>query len=175
MRLFRYVLFFALFVTFVGCATYKRCTTRFPCYGDTVRLEMIRDSIVYKDKTIVIKLPGETAIDSVFIPCPDPGPAYVPKKVHAETSLAYADAWFQFPNIKLVLVQKDTTIERRLDDAIKESYYWKTIATKVTIVPKPVKVVPKFVKFLAWVGGLFIFAVIGYVLVKIFNPFKILG
>jgi hypothetical protein len=159
---------------FTGCATYKRCTTRYPCYGDTIRIETIRDSIVIKDTTIVIKIPGETVTNTVEIPCPDPGPAYIPKKVHAETSLAYADAWFQFPNIKLILVQKDTTIVQRLDNAIKEAYYWKEIATKVTIVPKPVKYIPGFFKFCTYFFLGAVVVVILYILYKIFKP-KFLG
>jgi hypothetical protein len=167
------ILILSLFLALLSsCATYKRCTTRFPCMGDTVRIETIRDSIVIKDTTIVIKIPGETVTNTVEIPCPDPGPAYVPKKVHAETSLAYADAWFQYPNIKLVLVQRDTTIEARLESAIKEAYYWKTEYTKISYVPAPVKFIPKFIKFLAWVGGIFLLSIIGYVTLKILKFVK---
>ena len=144
------------------------CYTKWPISVDSIYKEIIRDSIVIKDTIVYIHLPGETVIDSVKIPCPDPGPAYVPKKVRSETSLAWAEAWFQFPNIKLLLVQKDTTIIQRLDAAIKEAYYWKSEYQKITVKPEPVKFIPGFYKFctFAFIGS--ILSVVAFILFKLF-------
>jgi hypothetical protein len=52
-----------------------------------------------------------------------------------------ATAWWDYPDIKLRLVQKDTTIEARLDSAIREAYHWKmeylTISKVQTITKIP--------------------------------------
>jgi hypothetical protein len=113
---------------------------------DTVRIEHTRDSIIIRDTTIYISVPGERVVDSVPIPCPPPSPWYVPKKVRVETNNAYAEAWWSYPVIKLVLVQKDTTLQIQLRQAIKEKYYWKTLYEKLHVTPEPVKYIPKIYK-----------------------------
>ena len=152
-----------------SCVTQRKCNYKFPAKNDTIRIETIRDSIVIKDTTIYIILPGETVTDSVIIPCPDPGPAYIPKRVIAETSLARAEAWWSYPNIKLTLIQKDTTIERRLEGAIKEAHYWKTEYEKITVTPQPEKHIPGFYRFCT-------FCFMGIVLAGVgFAGFKLLS
>jgi hypothetical protein len=133
-------------VALSGCVTQRRCNIKFPPVNDTIRIEHTRDSIVIRDTTIYISVPGERVVDSVPIPCPPPPPWYVPKKVHAETQYAYAEAWWSYPNIKLLLVQKDTTMQLQLRQAIKEKYYWKSLYEKVHITPAPVKYIPKIYK-----------------------------
>ena len=164
------ILFLAVFVASVAlsCVTSSKCQRKFPIASDTIKIINTRDSIIYKDTTIYIHLPGEVVHDSVQIPCPDPGPAYIPKKVYAETSLARAEAWWSFPNIKLTLVQKDTTIVQRLDKAIKEAYYWQSEYNKITVKPEPVKYIPGIYKaaFWAWIGV--IVAGLGYILIRLF-------
>jgi hypothetical protein len=129
-----------------SCVTRRKCDAKFPPVNDTIRIDHTRDSIVIRDTTIYLSIPGERVIDSVPIPCPSPSPWYVPKKVRAETDFAYAEAWWSYPVIKLVLVQKDTTITQQLNDAIKEKYYWKSLYEKVHITPAPVKYIPKIYK-----------------------------
>lgn len=141
----RNILYFALFVLFAGCVTQKRCNYRFPPSVDSIRIETIKDSIVLKDTVIYIPIPGERVIDSVEIPCPEVL-GYIPKRVYAETSLAKASAWWQFPNIILELLQKDTTIIQRLDNALRDAYHWKTLYEKITVTPQPVKYIPKIYK-----------------------------
>ena len=145
LKLNRIILFLALISLFTGCVTQKRCSTRFPGKNDTIRIETVRDSIVIKDTTIYVKIPGETITNTVEIPCPQV-PGYVPKKVFAETSLAKAFAWWEYPNIKLVLIQKDTLIEKRLKGALREAYYYKSLYEKLHITPEPVKFIPKIYK-----------------------------
>ena len=161
-----YFAFLGLFLTLSSCVTYKRCQSKYPSARDTIRITTVRDSIVYRDTTIFIKIPGESVHDSVPIPCPEV-PGYIPKRVYAETSLAKASAWWSFPNIKLELIQKDTTIERRLDNAIKEAFHWKSEFEKITVIPEPEKYIPKIVKVFAWVGGLSLLSFVLFIAYKI--------
>lgn len=166
------ILLAALILIMGSCATQRRCNAKFPGSNDTIRIEHTRDSIVYKDTIITIRIPGEQVIDSVPIPCPPPPPGYVPKRVHAETAYAYADAWWSYPVIKLVLVQKDTTLQLRLDNAVKEAYYFKSLYEKLRITPEPVKYIPKIYKDAMSICIVIFAAVFGFVLWKIFGFFK---
>jgi hypothetical protein len=140
---------------------------KFPSVNDTIRVTTVRDSIVYKDTTIYIRIPGKTTIDSIPIPCPPPPVNYIPKKAFAETPLAFATAWWDYPVIRLKLVQKDTTITERLDSAKKESYYWKTLYEKIHITPAPVKYVPGFYKFCTFAFIGICIVLIGIIVLKI--------
>lgn len=142
----RYSIFAVILVLATGCVTRRKCDAKFPPVNDTIRIEHTRDSIVYKDTVITIRIPGESRIDSVQIPCLPPPSGYVPRKVRAETAFAWAEAWWSYPVIKLVLVQKDTSITQQLQAAIKEKYYWKSMYEKVRITPEPVKYIPKIYK-----------------------------
>ena len=162
------IVLLAVLTLFLTSCSQKWCYTRYPPSIDSVYKYVTKDSIVVKDTTIYIHLPGEVVHDSVQIPCPDPGPAYIPKTVTAETSLARAEARWQYPNIKLVLTQKDTTIIQRLDAAIKEAYYWKSEYQKITVKPEPVKFVPAIYKIALWLWAGVLVAVAGYVALKLF-------
>ena len=141
---FKCAIFALILIVFSsGCITQKKCLKKFPASVDTVKIVITKDSIIYRDTTILIHLPGATVTDTVIIPCPPPPPAYVPDTARAETSLAVAKAWWKHPNIVLQLIQKDTTIERRLDSAIMEAYHWRSEYEKVTVT-QPVKYIPKF-------------------------------
>jgi len=164
------ILLLAVFVasTALSCVTSSKCRRKFPTQSDTIKIVHTKDSIIIKDTTIYIHLPGEVVHDSIEIPCPDPGPAYIPKKVYAETSLAKASAWFQWPNIKLELIQKDTLIVKKLENAIKEMYHYKNLYTNVTNTLQPVKYVPGIYKIALWLWAGVILAVAGYVAVRLF-------
>jgi hypothetical protein len=158
-----------------ACVTQRRCIAKFPPVNETIKTEKIRDSLVYRDTTIYISLPGERVRDSVPIPCPSPPAGYIPKKVYAETSLAKASAWWSYPVIKLELVQKDTTIEKRLDNAVMEAYHWKSEYEK-SKVTQMVKYVPGIYKTALWALISVILAGIIYLVIKIFKSkiFKLL-
>ena len=163
------LLLFGLILAVLSVSCSKRwCNSHYAPSIDSVYKYVTKDSIVIKDTTIYLYLPGEIVHDSVKIPCPDPGPAYIPKRVTAETSLAKASAWFQFPNIKLELIQKDTTIIQRLDDAIKEAYYWKSEYQKITVKPESVKFIPTIYKVALWLWIGVLLALAGYVALRLF-------
>jgi hypothetical protein len=162
------IIVFLVLLILSSCVTQKRCYLKFPPTVDTIKITIIRDSIIYRDTTIFIKLPGELRVDSIKIPCPEV-PGYIPKKVFAETSLAKASAWWQFPNIRLELIQKDTTIERRLDNAIKEAWHWQEEYMKVTEKPQAIKYIPDIYRIALWLWAGVILALGGYISFRIFK------
>ena len=129
-----------------SCVTQRRCLQKFPPTTDTIRVTEIRDSIVYKDTTITIHLPGKTVTDSVFIPVEIPS-TYKPDTVRAVTQLATATAYLsKLGHLRLDLTQSDTTIYLRLENALKEAYFWRSEYERVKMTPPPVKFVPKVYK-----------------------------
>lgn len=152
-----------------SCVTQKRCSKKFPPHADTIKIIQVRDSIILRDTTFYIKLPGETVTDSVMIPCPEVI-NYIADTAVAETSLAKAWAWWQYPRIRLMLEQKDTTIERRLENALKEVYHWKSEYLKITKVPEPVKYIPKIYKYSMMFSVVIILTTILRIVSKFIKP-----
>jgi len=167
------IVFLALIVMLVAlsCVTKSKCLQRYPPSSDTLKTVLIKDSIIIRDTTIFVTIPGETVIDSVIIPCPPPPPSYMPEKVCTETSLAKACAWFEWPIIKLELIQHDTVILSQLKGALKESYHWKEMYLKVTEKPQPEKYIPKIIKIFAWTGGLALVILIGWTILFVKKKF----
>jgi hypothetical protein len=153
-------------ILFAGCATQKRCLRRFPPAGKTEYIERVHDSIVYRDTTILIRIAGQKQIDSIPVPCPPPPLEYIPDTAYAETSLALAKAWYNYPNIKLLLVQKDTSLKRQLNDAVKEAYHWKSEYEKKTVITEPVKFIPGVYKVAFWLWIFIIVSIIGLLVLK---------
>jgi len=133
-----------------SCATQRRCNMRFPPVIDTVYTVTTRDSIAWKDSIVYRFLPGKIVHDSVIIPCPDPGPEYVPDTARAETEYASAKAWYDFPSIQLQLEQKEQTLTFKLDSVIRQEYYWKSEYMKIRE-SKQVKYVPRLYKAALWI------------------------
>lgn len=153
-----------------SCATRQRCLRKFQILPDTISVVSYRDSIVYRDTVIKITIPGETVVDSVIIPCPPPPPAYVPDTARAETSLAIAKAWYSYTAIRLQLIQRDTTIEARLDSALREMYFWKSEYYKVTIPGIPDKPkIPVYYKIAVLMWGFVFLAVLVSFLAFLFH------
>jgi len=159
-----------LLICFTGfsCVTQRRCLEKFPLSNDTIRIIEIRDTIILRDTTIFIHLPGESRTDSVLIPCPPPPGPYIPDTARAETSLAAAAAWWDYPSIKLRLIQKDTTIEARLKDAIREISHWRNEYEKILQV-RTLKKIPGIYKaaLFGWIGVIVI--IIMLIIIKKFT------
>lgn len=152
-----------ILVLLPGCfATKKRCLRLYTPVSDTVVIEIVRDSIAYRDTTLIVELPGQTIIDSIFVPV---GPGTVHSDtLRLETDLAWAEAYYRTPQVHLRLVQKDTTLYFQIDSLRKEVYWWKEKYTEVTnqhIIPE--KYIPKIYKYAlwAWVG------VIGFTVIRL--------
>lgn len=144
-----------LLLPLVSCATYHRCVDRYGLEPDTVRVVTVRDSIVFRDTTITVVLPGEHSIDTVTIPCPPPPPAYVPDTAYAKTTLAEAKAWWDYPAIRLDLKQNDTIMKFYLDSAITEIYRLQTELEIIKQVQKQPRKKIYDIALWAW-GGFFI-------------------
>lgn len=109
-----------------GCATQKRCLEKWPpeiTPIDTVTVTQVRDTTIYRENTITIRIPGDTVRDTVEI-IPRPEPTYTTDTVKSETQLARAKAWIEIrddrPFIHLQLEQKQTDLQVRLDSAIQQ-------------------------------------------------------
>lgn len=135
-----------LFTLFAGSSCSRRwCIARYGERVDTLRVVTYRDSVVYRDTTVYVYLPGDTVREDVVIPCPPPPPDYVPDTAKAETDYAFARAWWSYPVIALELVQKQSRIALELDSVIKESYHWRTEYERImAIIPE--RYVPKIYK-----------------------------
>jgi len=163
------ILLICIALIMVSCVTQRRCYEKFPPSISFEIKTMKRDSIIYRDTTLFVTLPGERSIDSIPVPCPVI-PGYKPDTAFAETSLAWAKAWLSRSRIKLQLEQKDTTITVRLDNAIKEAYYWKSEYEKIKEVPPPQKYIPSAYKTAFWAWIIIIALALGLLALKIFKP-----
>ena len=155
-----------LMVLASSCATQQRCFRKFPpeVSIDTIFKEIIKDTIIYKDTTIYISLPGETVIDSIFI---SQGIVTTPVKV-LETDLARAEAYYRTPKVYLKLIQKDTTLRIRLDSALRTSKHFE--AKYYEILKKQVqkeKYIPKLYSAAFWILIGIIGAIISYITLKL--------
>lgn len=154
------VLAISLIFALSSCLTQKRCFEKFPIQTDTVRIETIKDSIAYRDTLIYITIPGSVSVDSVIIPCPPPPSGFVPDTARADTELARAIAWYDYPAINLQLTQKDLTITSRLDSAIREIYHWKTEYEKIVAISPKKTPIPVIYKLALGFSVIFFLAVI---------------
>ena len=131
------------------------------CSPKIIKEVVTKDSIIYKEKisyrdtTIFRYLPGDTVYKETIVYVDKATGLINSKKLFAFTSLAEASAWVYNSKLFLNLTQKDTTIEIRLDSAIKEARYWKEkYQTSNTVVTKEVTKSPWYMKVLAWIGSL---------------------
>ena len=142
----KYPLFIVL-VAFLAssCATQRKCFDKWAMKPDTVKTVSIRDSVIFKDTTVYVYIPGKVVVDSVRIPCPPPPKTYIPDTAIVRTDFAIAKAWFDYPVIKLYLEQKDKLLRLKLDSALRESWHWRTEYMNITQVLKE-RYVPKIYK-----------------------------
>ena len=162
------LLFILLGLISFGCVTQKKCNAKFPPRIEHRDSVVYKDTIIYRDTTIFLTVPGELRIDSVPIPCPPPRADYIPDTAYAETKFAKARAWWKYPYIKLKLEQKDTSV--MLTAALKETRHWRALYESLTVIPEPVKYIPKYHKIAAWYMGIslaLLFLYIGYRIAKI--------
>jgi hypothetical protein len=135
---------------------------------DTYIRDSVRVETKYRDTLVYINIPGASSHDTIAIPCPEPPASYIPDTARAETPLAFAKAWWDFPNVELELTQKDTTIETRLKDALrsKEVYRMLYEETKKATVTQ-VRYIPAIYKVAFWAWIVVIFLFIGLFIIRI--------
>lgn len=114
-----------------------------------------KEKIVYRDTTIYKFIPGDTVFKTTVVYVDKNTGLVNSKKLYAFTSLAEASAWVYNSKLFLNLVQKDTTIELRLDSVIKEATYWKEkYHNSSSVITKETFKTPWYMKVLAWIGSL---------------------
>ena len=151
----KYILIILVSFLFFGCVTQKRCNEKFPPQSFTKDSIVYRDKLVYKDTTIYVPILGGTVYKDTVVYIDKNTGLTNSKKIYAFTSLAEASAWVKNSKLFLNLTQKDTTIEIRLDSAIKEATYWKEkYQNNSSVVVKEVIKSPWWMKALAAFGGL---------------------
>jgi len=136
-------------VTLIGCSPkiIKEIITK-----DSI---VYKEKLVYKDTTIFKYLPGDTVFKDVIVYVDKSTGLANSKKIFAFTSLAEASAWVYNSRLFLNLIQKDTTIEIRLDSAIREASYWmEKYKSSSTVTTKETFKTPWYMKALALLGGL---------------------
>ena len=133
-----FVIIAAMLVLLTGCTTQEKCLRMFPPQvHEVIKTEVITNTVV-KDTTIYVTLPPEVVVntDTVYV---DAATGLInSKESYIATSLAWSTA--QIVNSRLLhsLTQIDTTIEFRLQDAIRETERLeKELREKVTTIEVP--------------------------------------
>ena len=156
----KYLVFIIVLIVLAGCSPATRLNriyTKYPEWApkdDTIVTIEYRDSLVYKDTAIYVTLPADTVYEQgeiIYIPG-DPIPFRIkPNPLIAETDYAKAVARIDYMTLKLQLTDKDTTLLLRLNNAVRESYFWKNKYEQVTKTVPTAKI-PKFYRIMTWVG-----------------------
>lgn len=132
MKILRIISLLLIVVSLSGCLmTKKGWQRRYPpvTSRDSIVIETRRDSIVYKDTTIFVIIPGETLHDSILVPA---GPGFIlSDTIILETSYARAEAYYKSPRVHLTLFQKGIDLKVKLDSALLEKYFWKDKYTNI--------------------------------------------
>jgi len=134
MEIMKKIIFILSLVLFAGCATQQRCQRKFP------PVEKIHDSIVTKivtvkvHDTIQVQIKPDTVIKKIIVHIKDG--VVNSDTLRSETDFAKAWAAVVQSSLKLGLTQKDSTINRIIQDSIKshiqEHFHTNTIVkTKV--------------------------------------------
>ena len=159
----------------VSCVTQRRCYEKFPpkVSTDSVYYEVVRDSLIYRDTTIVVEIPGETLIDSIYL-----NPDHGIESVHSdtltlETEYARAEAYYKTPSIHLTLEQKDIYFQVKLDSIIRLEMHWKEMYTKIERdTETEVKYIPKIYHAALWGWGILIVISIMQLIVRKYIPHR---
>jgi hypothetical protein len=139
------IIYFLIFVVISGCVTQRRCAERFPCVSG-------RDSIhIEKLIPISIAIPGHSLNFETKIPCND-----FELRVQNDKLIA---------SLKVVNGILQAKLNEKPDTFIK---YVPKIEERIKEVTVPVKdrYVPKFVKIMAFVGGVCVLLILFWLLMK---------
>jgi hypothetical protein len=132
-----------------------KCNRKYP----PVESFEIKDSVVtetitiYKDSLIPYKVDPDTVTLIAYQYYSDPeNPSLIYiDSISVENEFSVAWAWVDQSNLGLSLVQRDTTLEFLLDDAVRETKYWKTLYhSELRKEVKVVRYIPKFFRFCSY-------------------------
>jgi len=169
-----------LIVLLTGCVTQKRCLSKFP---PTITHDTVYEvgTIFFGDKVVEVKIPGDTVYaesswndDFVWTTLPEgttPPDVTVEhrvERIRADVPLAYSEAWVENNTLKMMLVQKDSILEFKLDSV--KQFSVDTIS--ISVVEYIDRVVPPkmftFFKSGFWVllGLIIIIIILAFVFIK---------
>lgn len=140
-------------------------------HDTTTTVTIVRDSIVYKDSVVFVRLPADTAYISgevVYLPTKPNEVKIRPDTLFTETDFAKASAWITQMRLNLLLIDKDTTLFIRLDSLTREAHYWKEQYNETITTVKETHI-PRFYDIMTWVGVGMVGLLIGAVLFRIFK------
>ena len=138
-----------------SCATVNRCNRKFPPAESVI----VKDSVVtrtiteYKDSLIYLTLPSDTFTKIEYAYRINPvNPSLIDiDSIMSENEFSKAFAWVQQSSLGLSLISKDTTLQFRLDSAIRESTHWNELYhLELKKEVKEVKFIPQFYRFCLW-------------------------
>ena len=137
--------FFVLTI-FSSCVTQRKCTERFPCISG-------KDSIyIEKLDTVEIVLPGDSVIIETAVPCDD-------FELKIENGKLLASLKVVNGILQAKMNEKPDTVFRFTTNTITIT---KEIPTQVQV-----KYIPKFVKIMAFVGGVCVLLILGWLALKL--------
>jgi hypothetical protein len=115
----RKILFFLVLISFASCVTRKACERKFPPEVMIIRKDSIirTTETIYRDTTIYTHIPGDSVSDTKPVLQKD-------GIISSDTSnlaTAFAKSRAYVDNGKLIheLIQKDTLIQKKIDNAIR--------------------------------------------------------
>lgn len=149
-----------------GCVTQKRCEQKFPQQIITIDSVITKTETIYRDTTIFIELPGDTIRDTITVEVVN-GIANSRPSIH-ETDLAWSKAQVVNGFLQHELIQKDSTLARVIEKAIRESA---TTTDKTKVVTKIVEknYITGWQWFQIWLGRLLMALAamfVGYVIIR---------
>ena len=172
------ILIIILSIVACSCTTLDRCNRLYP----PVESSIVKDSIVtktiteYKDSLIYLQLDPDTVtlISTHYISDPeDPELIYI-DTIFTQNKFSEAFAWVDQSKLGLSLLQKDTTLQFRLDSAVRESTHWNELYhTELKKEVKVVRYIPKFFRFCSYYFYITATALVILLIVKLkkFLPF----
>jgi len=146
----RYLVIILTLLLSASCVTQKRCYRKYPPQTTIERHDstIIRDSIVYHDRVVRDTIEADTVYRDREVK--------ILEKIKIapltiENTYSIASAWIENRRLKLELTTKEQVIERIIQDAEREAWYWKErfITEKSTEVVKE-KYIPKIYKVALW-------------------------
>ena len=150
------ILILILFVLACSCTTMDKCNRKYPPVesfeiSDSVVTETIT---VYKDSLIPYKVDPDTVtlFEYIYVVKDPSRPSLIDiDSIFAENEFSMAFSWVKQSTLGLSLIQKDTTLEFLLDDAVRETHDWtKLYHSELRKEVKVVRYIPKFFRFCSY-------------------------
>jgi len=161
-----------LLIVLVSCSPQKRLSRIFEDNPElkpqtsTEVIETIKEVEVYRDTTVVVEvLKYLPKIDTVYRTIKLKGKPLNSYTLHISSNLANAWGWIYRNRLNMSIADKDTTLQIRLDNALKESSYYKhRLEEKNTVITE--KYVPNWMKKVIWVNVIALIILVLYIVYR---------